>query len=115
MEPKNSPFDRPVTEEEIQQILRDRAERLDPANRPPNAEVDNAPRDWDYELNDFRDNIERRGGPPPDLGDTVEHGSVVERRSSLRLLGTGLILVCLFFAWLTWAIFSKSFVEYDIV
>jgi phospholipid/cholesterol/gamma-HCH transport system substrate-binding protein len=113
VEPKNSPFDRPVTEEEIQQILRDRAERLDPANRPSNAEVDNGPRDWDYELNDFRDNIERRGGPPPDLGNTTEHGPVVERRSSLRLLGTSLILVCLFFGWLTWAIFSKAFVEYD--
>jgi virulence factor Mce-like protein len=113
VEPKSSPFDRPVTEEEIQQILRDRAERLDPANRPPHSEVDNAPRDWDYELDDFRDNIERRGGPPPDLGDSVEHGSVVERRSSLRLLGTGLILVCLFFGWLTWAFFSKAFVEYD--
>ena len=88
-------FGRPVTEEEIQQILRDRAERLNPANRPAHSEV--PPREWDYELDDFRDNIERRGGPPPDLGDASKHGPAVERPRSLRLLGTGLILVCLFF------------------
>ena len=108
-------FGRPVTEEEIQEILRDRAERLNPANRPANAEVDNAPREWDYELDDFRDNIARRGGAPPDLGDASKHGPAVERPRSLRLLGTGLILVCLFFGWLTWAFFSKAFVEYDTV
>ena len=37
----------------------------------------------------------------------------LERPSSLRLLGVGLILVALFFGWLTWAFFSKAFVEYD--
>ncbi len=112
MEPSQSPFDRPVTEEEIQQILRDRAERLDPANRPANAEVDNGPREWDYELDDFRDNIERRGGPPT-FEDPSLHGPLAERPTFLRLFGTGLILVCLFFGWLTWAFFSKSFTEYD--
>jgi len=115
VEPKRNPFDRPVTEEEIQQILRDRAERLDPANRPENSEVDNSIREWDYDLDDFRDSIERRGGPPPDLGDTVEHGPVVERPTFLRMFGVALIVVCLFFGWLTWAFFSKAFVEYDTV
>ena len=37
----------------------------------------------------------------------------LERPSSLRLLGVGLIVVCLFFGWLTWAFFSKAFTEYD--
>ena len=37
----------------------------------------------------------------------------LERASSLRLLGVGLILVCLFFGWLTWAFFSKAFTDYD--
>ncbi len=37
----------------------------------------------------------------------------LEHPSSLRLLGVGLILVMLFFGWLTWAFFSKAFVEYD--
>ena len=106
-------FGRPVTEEEIQQILRDREERLNPANRPPNSEV--PPREWDYDLDDFRDNIERRGGPPPDLSDAASHGPVVERPKVLRLLGVGLIVVCLFFGWLTWAFFSKAFTEYDTV
>ena len=108
-------FGRPVTEEEIQQILRDREERLNPANRPANAEIDNSTREWDYELDDFRDSIERRGGPPPDLSDAASHGPVVERPKILRLLGVGLIAVCLFFGWLTWAFFSKAFVEYDTV
>jgi len=113
VEPSRSPFDRPVTEEEIQQILRDRAERLDPANRPVNAEVDNSVREWDYELDDFSDSIKQRGGPPPDLSDASLYGPVVERPTYLRVFGTGLILVCLFFGWLTWAFFSKAFVEYD--
>ena len=39
--------------------------------------------------------------------------AALERPSSLRLLGVGLILVCLFFGWLTWAFFSKAFTEYD--
>ncbi|HJR89502.1 MAG TPA: MCE family protein [Aeromicrobium sp.] len=37
----------------------------------------------------------------------------LERPSSLRLLGVGLIIVCLFFGWLTWAFFSKAFTPYD--
>ena len=41
--------------------------------------------------------------------------ATLERPSSLRLLGVGLILVCLFFGWLTWAFFSKAFTEYDTV
>ncbi|HUP99757.1 MAG TPA: MCE family protein [Aeromicrobium sp.] len=33
----------------------------------------------------------------------------LEKAGSLRILGIGLILVCLFFGWLTWAFFSKAF------
>ncbi|HKY56903.1 MAG TPA: hypothetical protein VJL80_02560, partial [Aeromicrobium sp.] len=37
----------------------------------------------------------------------------LERTSSLRLLGVGLILVGLFFGWVTWAFFTKAFTDYD--
>jgi hypothetical protein len=61
-------FEREITPEELQQLERERAERLDPANRPGNAEIDNTTREWDYEHDDFRDNLE--GNPPAfDQGD----------------------------------------------
>ena len=61
-------FEREITAEELEQLQRERAERLDPANRPRNAEIDNTKRQWDYEHDDFRDNIE--GHPPEfDKGD----------------------------------------------
>jgi hypothetical protein len=61
-------LERQITPAELQQLERERAERLDPANRPGNAEVDNTKRQWDYEHDDFRDNIE--GHPPAfDRGD----------------------------------------------
>ena len=41
--------------DEIEQIERERAERLDPANRPPNAEVDNTQRTFDPAKGDFID------------------------------------------------------------
>ncbi|HJR89925.1 MAG TPA: MCE family protein, partial [Aeromicrobium sp.] len=99
---------RQLTEEEIQQILRERAERLDPANRPANAEVDNTPREWDYENEDFSDMVGRR----PEV-DPQSQLRPTERPPFLRLLGVGLIAVCLFFGWLTWAFFTKTFTEYD--
>ena len=37
---------------------------------------------------------------------------VLERRSSLRTLGLGLVVLLLFFLWLTWAFFNKTFTEY---
>jgi virulence factor Mce-like protein len=43
----------------------------------------------------------------------VAHTRTLERPTSLRLLGVGLILVCLFFGWLTWVFFSKAFTDYD--
>jgi len=43
----------------------------------------------------------------------VPRTPTLEHPSSLRLLGVGLIVVCLFFGWLTWAFFSKAFTEYD--
>ena len=67
-EPQPDAFERNITPEELKQMERERAERLDPANRPGNAEVDNTTREWDYEHDDFRDNIE--GHPPAfDQGD----------------------------------------------
>jgi phospholipid/cholesterol/gamma-HCH transport system substrate-binding protein len=44
---------------------------------------------------------------------TLPRTRTLERPSSLRLLGVGLILVVLFFGWLTWAFFSKAFTPYD--
>jgi hypothetical protein len=41
--------------DEIEQIEEERAERLDPANRPPNAEVDNTQRTFDPAKGDFID------------------------------------------------------------
>ena len=67
-QPDDASFERHVTPEEIDQLERERAERLDPANRPSNAEVDNTTRQWDYAQEDFRDNLE--GNPPAfDRGD----------------------------------------------
>jgi hypothetical protein len=67
-ETDNTAFERQMTPEELGQLERERAERLDPANRPANAEVDNTTREWDYEREDFRDNVE--GHPPAfDQGD----------------------------------------------
>jgi len=43
----------------------------------------------------------------------VAHTRTLERPSSLRLLGVGLLLVCLFFGWLTWVFFTKAFTDYD--
>ena len=64
----NGDLERAATPEEIAQLERERAERLDPANRPTNAQVDNTQRDWVPEEADFRDNLE--GRPPEwDAGD----------------------------------------------
>ncbi|MFL6088929.1 MAG: MCE family protein [Aeromicrobium sp.] len=110
MESKRSPFDREMTEEEIQQILRDRDERLDPANRPENAEVDNGDREWDYDNDDFADNIV---GGRSKFHHAKPHVAPIENSRSLRTMGVGLTLVCLFFGWLTWAFFTKAFTEHD--
>lgn len=60
--------ERAATPEEIERLERERAARLDPANRPANAEVDNTTRQWVPEAEDFQDNIE--GHPPEwDKGD----------------------------------------------
>jgi hypothetical protein len=60
--------ERAATPDEIAQLERERAARLDPANRPSNAEVDNTVREWVPEAEDFRDNLE--GHPPEwDKGD----------------------------------------------
>lgn len=63
-----SVFDKEISEEEREKLEQEREERLDPENRPDNAEIDNTTRKWDYEHEDFRDNIE--GNPPEfDKGD----------------------------------------------
>ncbi|GAA4696267.1 hypothetical protein GCM10023226_38360 [Nocardioides nanhaiensis] len=42
------------SEEEIREIEEERERRLDPANRPENAEVDNTQRDFDPEEGEFK-------------------------------------------------------------
>jgi hypothetical protein len=42
-----------VSDEEREQLEQERQERLDPENRPVNAEVDNTGREFDVEKNDF--------------------------------------------------------------
>ena len=60
--------DADISEEELQQLKREREERLDPQNRPANAEIDNTTRDWVQEKEDFQDNLD--GNPPEfDQGD----------------------------------------------
>ncbi len=44
-----------VPEEEQQEIEEEREQRLDPENRPHNAEVDNTQRDFDFEAGEFQD------------------------------------------------------------
>jgi hypothetical protein len=44
-----------VSEAEREQIEQERKERLDPDNRPDNAEVDNTQRDFDTEHGEFTD------------------------------------------------------------
>lgn len=62
------PADVEVSEEERQQLDRERQERLDPQNRPANAEIDNTTREWVQEKEDFQDNLD--GNPPEfDKGD----------------------------------------------
>ncbi|MEV7397476.1 MCE family protein [Aeromicrobium sp. NPDC092404] len=39
--------------------------------------------------------------------------AVLERSSSLKMLGAAFIAMMLFFLWVTWAFFSKAFVDYD--
>lgn len=43
------------SEEEIKEIEEERERRLDPENRPENAEVDNTERDFDPEEGTFKD------------------------------------------------------------
>ena len=61
-EATESPFGDEVTEQDVEQLMKERAERLDPKNRPANAEVNNTDREWVTEKEDFRDNLE--GNPP---------------------------------------------------
>ncbi|MET1061110.1 MAG: hypothetical protein ABWX84_16030 [Nocardioides sp.] len=52
-----------LSEEEIGEIEAEREKRLDPDNRPENAEVDNTDRDFDTTTGQFTDHE-----PDPDLG-----------------------------------------------
>ena len=52
-----------LSQEQIQEIEAEREERLDPDNRPDNAEVDNTDRDFDTSTGQFTDHE-----PDPDLG-----------------------------------------------
>ena len=52
-----------LSQEQIDEIEAEREERLDPDNRPDNAEVDNTDRDFDTTTGQFTDHE-----PDPDLG-----------------------------------------------
>ena len=52
-----------LSQEQIDEIEAERGERLDPDNRPENAEVDNTDRDFDTTTGQFTDHE-----PDPDLG-----------------------------------------------
>ena len=52
-----------LSQEQIDEIEGEREERLDPDNRPGNAEVDNTDRDFDTTTGQFTDHE-----PDPDLG-----------------------------------------------
>ncbi len=43
------------SDDEIEQIEQEREERLDPENRPNNAQVDNTQRDFDEDAGEFQD------------------------------------------------------------
>jgi hypothetical protein len=51
------------TQEELDQLEKERAEILDPDNRPENAEIDNTGRTFDSERGDFVDQLD--GEEPP--------------------------------------------------
>ena len=40
---------------------------------------------------------------------------LLERSGSLKMLGAAFIAMLLFFLWVTWAFFTKAFVDYDAV
>ena len=52
-----------LSQEQVDEIEAEREERLDPDNRPENAEVDNTDRDFDTTTGQFTDHE-----PDPDLG-----------------------------------------------
>jgi hypothetical protein len=58
--------DMDVTDEEAEQLKKEREERLDPENRPTNAIVDNTQRKFDVEAGDYRV-----------AADEVENGPVI--------------------------------------
>ena len=72
---ESSSFERPATPEDIAQLEAERAERLDPDNRPANAEVDNTKREWVNAQEDFRDNLE---GHPPEFDKGDGAGTTVD-------------------------------------
>jgi hypothetical protein len=59
----SSADDQELSQEQIDEIEAEREERLDPDNRPENAEVDNTDRDFDTTTGQFTDHE-----PDPDLG-----------------------------------------------
>ena len=53
-----------VSDEDVTEIEEERQERLDPDNRPDNAEVDNTNRDFDAETGTFTDTEEHEEAEP---------------------------------------------------
>ena len=59
-----------LSDKEREQLEKERQERLDPENRPVNAEVDNTGREFDVEKNDFT-------YAPGEEPDDVDHAQAV--------------------------------------
>lgn len=72
---EGSAFERPATPDEVAQLEAEREQRLDPANRPANSEIDNTKREWVSEKEDFRDNLE---GHPPEFDKGDGAGTTVD-------------------------------------
>jgi hypothetical protein len=71
----SAPFEKELTDEGVQQLEKERAKRLDPQNRPRNAEVDNTTRHWLSDKEDFEDNLE---GHPPEWDTSDGAGTKVD-------------------------------------
>ena len=63
-EPAGLPDASEVPDDELEEIEEERKQRLDPDNRPDNAEVDNTDRDFDTTNGQFTDTEEDHGLGP---------------------------------------------------
>jgi hypothetical protein len=65
-----------------EEIAAERERRLDPANRPDGAEVDNTDRTFDQERGQFTDSEDYDGSEPPEFSDPAELSDSGEQTTS---------------------------------